>query len=111
MKKATLAELGILTAAGCGPLFPQRVNWGFDMSPLPDTGRVGAAEGQVSDDAWAERGFALYGEAAVQTCLGAFHHDVVSGNAALGMRGNRAAVAGFRCDCARGQSAEVCPAP
>jgi len=113
MNKATLAALFILAVAGCGPL--DKMDWKWATSPLPDAGQVGAAEARASDDVWAEKAFALYGQAAVQTCLRAFHLDLVNGDVESGLRGSRlsyrGSLADFMCACARGQSAEACPDP
>jgi hypothetical protein len=111
--KAMFAALGILASAGCGPL--DKIDWKWATSPLPDAGQLGAAEAKASDDVWAEKAFALYGGAAVETCLTAFHQDLVNGDGGLGFRGKgvsyRGSLADFMCACARGQSAEACPEP
>ena len=113
MNKAMLAALVVLAVTGCGPL--DKMDWKMARSPLPDAGQVGAAEARASDDVWAEKAFALYGEAAVQTCLRAFHQDLVNGDVEVGFRAKgvsyRCSLADFMCACARGQSAEACPEP
>ena len=66
-----------------------------------------------SDEAWAARAFARYGEAAVETCLKAFRQEVANGVVDTDARGEpvqtRVHLSAFLCECARGQSAEACP--
>ncbi len=112
MNRAILAAVGILTVAGCGPLFPD--HWmTFDTISVPDAGDATAAAVHAADDAKATRVFAVYGNDAVHTCLAAFHREVVNGGADTAAAATplsyRAQLAAFLCDCARGQSAVACP--
>ena len=113
MHKAILAAFGLLTVAGCGPLFPDKWPISFDTSSGPNAGQANAIAALAENDAEAKKAFAAYGEDAVRTCLGAFHVDLVSGDFDAGSAGkaqsyrNRLGI--FMCDCARGTSAEACP--
>jgi len=112
MNKALLAAFSVLAVVGCGPLIPE--HWpSFDSVPVPDAGGVMSAAIHAEDDAWATSAFAPYGKDAVQTCLAAFHQDLVKADPGTSATEKplsyRASLADFLCACARGTSAEACP--
>jgi hypothetical protein len=112
-KKATFLALGLLTLAGCGPLFQlpnPPFKWDVDASAA-DAGQASAVVTHAQDDAWASGAFALYGQDAVHTCLAAFRQDVSPGELEAAGQDYRASLADFMCSCARGQSAQACPEP
>jgi hypothetical protein len=112
MHHALLATLAALLLGGCGRGIPG--DGPLARAPAPEAAQLSPAT-DAADDAWAEHAFALYGEAAVHTCLAAFHQALLDGDADMGLRGKplsyRAYLAEFMCDCARGQSPQACPEP
>lgn len=107
MKTTLFAALAACTLLGCGQGQPSDAR-----SPqLVD-------QAQRSADAWAKSAYAIYGEAAVETCLAAFHAARQSAASAQvdpgthqGLISYREQLADFMCACARGQSIEACPVP
>ena len=63
------------------------------------------------------KAFAIYGADAVNTCLAAFHSEILHGGADLDVgelgkpQGYRFLLAEYMCACARGTSKDECPVP
>jgi hypothetical protein len=109
------ATLAVLLLGGCGDESYKPMPMGcWAVAPSsPTPGLALTASAAKSDDVWATTTFAVYGNDAVQTCLAAFHQDLVKGEFDTGVPAKppsyRTQLAEFMCACARGQSAEACP--
>jgi hypothetical protein len=104
---ATLTALALL--AGCGKEESPELRSDARNNQLLDRNDPQEA------DRWAREAYALYGEAAVETCLRAFHRHPDYARPAGTAPGERLTyfdlLTGFMCDCARGQSEQPCPEP
>jgi hypothetical protein len=108
VKTTILVALVAMAVAGCGG--------GDARSDARSSEAIAPVDARA--DLWAEQVFAIYGAAAVQTCLAAFHTDYqasvtdsVSGPFVKPVVDYRAALSEFMCACARGQSPLPCPQP
>jgi hypothetical protein len=108
MKTTLLAALAALALVGCGPSQPSEAR----------SNQLVVDRTERDTDRWARSAYAVYGEAAVETCLAAFHASQRTASADPVEPGSHGAPASYReqladfmCACARGQSAEECPVP